>query len=90
MALSVVGSAQRPMGGEAAPYVIKDSMKIKVNNVEVTPSDEAQFPAPQGYSSTMEEVELGLVSVVNGENTIAITLTGSYPSLDVFKLSELK
>ena len=87
MALSVVGSAPMSMGGEAAAYVLKDSMGIKLNNNTVTPADAAEFPAPEGWSSTMEEVAIADVTVKAGENVLEITLTGTYPSLDVFKLS---
>ena len=87
MTLSVVGSAPMSMGGSAAAYVFKDSMGIKFNNVDFTPADAAEFPAPEGWSSTMTEVVLGDVTVKNGANTLQITLADVYPSLDVFKLS---
>lgn len=88
MKLSVVGSAPMSMGGDAAAYVFKDSMGIKINGAAFTPADDAQFPAPEGWSATMEEVVLGNVNVRAGENTLEITLNETYPSLDVFKLSQ--
>ena len=87
MSLSVVGSAPMSMGGDAAPYVLKDSMAIKLNDADVTPAEDAQFPAPEGWTATMAEATIGDVTLKAGENTLVITLTGSYPSLDVFKLS---
>ena len=90
MALSVVGSAPMSMGGDAAAYVFKDSMGIKINGNAFTPAAEAEFPAPAGYSSTMTEVDLGVVTVKAGANTLEITLNEVYPSLDVFKLSSVK
>jgi len=90
MALSVVGSAPMSMGGDAAAYVFKDSMGIKINGNVFTPAAEAEFPAPEGYSATMTEVELGVVTVKAGANTLEITLNEVYPSLDVFKLSSVK
>ena len=87
MVLSVVGSAPSSFGGEAAPYVLKDSMAVKLNDTDVAMPETGEFPAPEGWSSTMSEVTIGDVSVNAGENTLVVTLTGSYPSLDVFKLS---
>ena len=87
MVLSVVGSAPMSMGGEAAAFVFADSMAVKMNEVEVTPVEGAEFPAPEGYSSTMSEVVFGDVAVNAGENTLVVEITGSIPSLDVFKLS---
>ena len=90
MALSVVGSAPMSMGGDAAVYVFKDSMGIKFNDAVFTPADDAEFPAPEGWSATMSEVELGTVTVKQGPNTLEITLHDAYPSLDVFKFSSVK
>lgn len=87
MVLSVVGSAPSSFGGEAAPYVLKDSMAVKLNDTDVAMPETGEFPAPEGWSSTMTEVTIGDVSVNTGENTLVVTLTGTYPSLDVFKLS---
>lgn len=87
MTLSVVGSAPMSMGGDAAPYVLKDSMAMKLNDTDVAMPETGEFPAPEGWSSTMAEVAIGDVAVNAGENTLVVTLTGSYPSLDVFKLS---
>ena len=87
MVLSVVGSAPSSFGGEAAPYVLKDSMAVKLNDTDVAMPETGEFPAPEGWSSTMTEVTIGDVSVNAGENTLVVTLTGTYPSLDVFKLS---
>ena len=87
MTLSVVGSAPMSTGGDAAAYVFKDSMGIKLNNNTVTPAATAEFPAPAGYTTTMTEVVLADVTVKSGENTLVITLVDVYPSLDVFKLS---
>ena len=84
MVLSVVGSS--PMGGSAA-YVLKDGMSIKLNNNNVTIPETAEFPAPEGYTSSMAEVVIGDVAVKSGENTLVVTIEGSCPSLDVFKLS---
>ena len=86
MTLSIVGSAPMSMGGEAAPYVVKDSMGIKLNNNVITASDAAQFTPGQGFG-TMEEITIGDVSVKSGENILEITLSETYPYLDVFKLS---
>lgn len=90
MGLSVVGSAPMSMGGEAAPYVIKDSMGIKLNGADVTASEEAVLEAAQGFGGEMSEAFIAAVDVVKGENILVITLSETYPSLDVFKLSELK
>lgn len=87
MVLSVVGSAPSSFGGEAAPYVFKDSMVITFNEEAFTPAEEANFPAPEGWSSTMSEVVLGDVNVKAGENVLVIKLAETFPSLDVFKLS---
>ena len=87
MVLSVVGSAPMSFGGEAAPYVFKDSMVITFNEEAFTPAEEANFPAPEGWSSTMSEVVLGDVAVKAGENVLVIKLADTFPSLDVFKLS---
>ena len=84
MVLSVVGSS--PMGGSAA-YVLKDGMSIKLNNNNVTIPETAEFPAPEGYTSSMAEVVIGDVAVKSGENTLVVTIEGSCPNLDVFKLS---
>ena len=89
MALSVVGSAPMSMGGDAAAYPLS-SLNLKVNGTAVTVPETAEFPAPAGWSSTMEEVEAGNVTVKAGENTLTITLSETFPSLDVFKLSTLK
>lgn len=88
MGLSVVGSAPMSMGGEAAPYVIKDSMGIKLNGADVTASEEAVLQPAQGFGGEMSEAFIASVNVVKGENTLVITLSETYPSLDVFKLSE--
>lgn len=87
MVLSVVGSAPMSWGGTAAPYVFKDSMVITFNEETFTPAEEANFPAPEGWSSTMSEVVLGDVDVKAGENVLVIKLAETFPSLDVFKLS---
>ena len=87
MVLSVVGSSPMSMGGEAAAYVLKDGMSIKLNNSNVTIPETAEFPAPEGYTSSMAEVVIGDVAVKSGENTLVVTIEGSCPSLDVFKLS---
>ena len=87
MVLSVVGSSPMSMGGEAAAYVLKDGMSIKLNNADVTIPATAEFPAPSGYTSSMAEVVIGDVAVKSGENTLVVTIEGSCPSLDVFKLS---
>ena len=89
MALSVVGSAPMSMGGDAAAYPLS-SLNLKVNGTAVTVPETAEFPAPAGWSSTMEEVDVGNVAVKAGENTLTITLSETFPSLDVFKLSTLK
>lgn len=85
MVLSVVGSS--PVGGEAAAYVLKNGMSIKLNNNNVTIPETAEFPAPEGYTASMAEVVIGDVAVKSGENTLVVTIEGSCPSLDVFKLS---
>ena len=87
MVLSVVGSAPMSWGGTAAPYVFKDSMVITFNEEAFTPAEEANFPAPEGWTSTMSEVVLGDVNVKAGENVLVIKLAETFPSLDVFKLS---
>lgn len=87
MVLSVVGSAPMSWGGTAAPYIFKDSMVITFNEETFTPAEEANFPAPEGWSSTMSEVVLGDVNVKAGENVLVIKLAETFPSLDVFKLS---
>ena len=87
MVLSVVGSSPMSMGGEAAAYVLKDGMTIALNNNAVTIPATAEFPAPEGYTSSMAEVVIGDVAVKSGENTLVVTIEGSCPSLDVFKLS---
>ena len=87
MVLSVVGSSPVSMGGEAAAYVLKDGMSIKLNNNNVTIPETAEFPAPEGYTSSMAEVVIGDVAVKSGENTLVVTIEGSCPNLDVFKLS---
>ena len=86
MILSVVGSAPVSYGGEAAPYVFKDSAELSINENVLT-FDEQAFPAPEGYTATMVEIVLGEVDVKSGENTLVFHTTGSAPSLDVFKLS---
>lgn len=87
MVLSVVGSAPMSFGGEAAPFVWGDSATITLNEEAVTIGAEAEFPAPEGWSSTMTEVTIGDVQVKAGDNTLVVNITGSIPSLDVFKLS---
>ena len=87
MVLSVVGSSPMSMGGEAAAYVLKDGMTITLNSNAVTIPETAEFPAPEGYTSSMAEVVIGDVAVKSGENTLVVTIEGSCPSLDVFKLS---
>ncbi len=86
MVLSVVGSAPMSMGGEASAYPLS-SLNIKLNNAAVTVPATAEFPAPQGWSATMEEITVGDVAVKAGENVLTITLSETFPSLDVFKLS---
>ena len=86
MILSVVGSAPVSYGGEAAPYVFKDSAELSINETALT-FDEQAFPAPEGYTATMVEIVLGEVDVKGGENTLVFHTTGAAPSLDVFKLS---
>lgn len=87
MVLSVVGSAPMSMGGDAAAFVFADSMSVKLNGTAVPAAAGAEFPAPEGYSSTMSEVVIGDVAVKAGENTLLVEITGSIPSLDCFKLS---
>lgn len=86
MTLSVVGSAPSSFGGEAAAYPLS-SLNLKLNNVAVTVPATAEFPAPEGWSATMEEITVGDVAVKAGENVLTITLSETFPSLDVFKLS---
>ena len=86
MTLSVVGSAPMSMGGEAAAYPLS-SLNLKLNNAAVTVPETAEFPAPEGWSATMEEITVGDVAVKAGENVLTITLSETFPSLDVFKLS---
>ena len=83
MTLSVVGSASM-MASE--DFVLKDVMTIKLNDAEVTISDEAKFPAPENYQAQLDEAVLGEVTVKAGTNTFVVELTG-LPTLDVFKLS---
>ena len=83
MVLSVVGSASM-MASE--DFVLKDVMTIKLNDAEVTLSEEAKFPAPENYQAQLVEVVLGEVTVKAGTNTFVVELTG-LPTLDVFKLS---
>ena len=87
MVLSVVGSAPMAMGGEAAAFVWADSATITLNEEAVTIGAEAQFPAPEGYNAEMVETTIGDVQLKAGENTLVVSITGSVPSLDVFKLS---
>ncbi len=87
MVLSVVGAAPVSFGGDSAPYVIKESMQITLNEAEVTAPEEAAFPAPEGWTATMSEVTIGDVAVNAGENVLVIKLANTFPSLDVFKLS---
>ena len=86
MTLSVVGSAPMSMGGGAAAYPLS-SLNLKLNNAAVTVPETAEFPAPEGWSATMEEITVGDVAVKAGENVLTITLSETFPSLDVFKLS---
>lgn len=86
MILSVVGSAPMSMGGDASPFVFAENVSITFNETALE-FGEQQFPAPEGYSSEMVEIELGEVDVKAGENTIVFTTTGSCPSLDCFKLT---
>lgn len=86
MVLSVVGSAPMSMGGGAAAYPLS-SLNLKLNNAAVTVPATAEFPAPEGWSATMEEITVGDVAVKAGENVLTITLSETFPSLDVFKLS---
>lgn len=87
MILSIVGSAPMSMGGDAAAFVFADSMTVKLNNNQYFPNTGAEFPAPEGYTSTMTEVVFGNVVTANGENTLVVEITGSVPSLDCFKFS---
>ena len=85
-ALSVTGSAPvNFMGGDSAPFVFADSTEITVNEVKLETT--AEFPAPEGYSATMSEVTLGDVTLKAGENTLVVKITGSFASLDCFKLT---
>ena len=86
MVLSVVGSAPMSMGGDAAPFVFAEGATITFNE-EALEFGEQQFPAPEGYTAEMVEIELCEVDVKAGENTIVFTATGSCPSLDCFKLT---
>lgn len=86
MTLSVVGSAPMSMGGAADAYPLS-SLNLKLNNAAVTVPATAEFPAPEGWSATMEEITVGDVAVKAGENVLTITLSETFPSLDVFKLS---
>ena len=86
MTLSVVGSAPMSMGGAAAAYPLS-SLNLTLNNAAVTVPATAEFPAPEGWSATMEEITVGDVAVKAGENVLTITLSETFPSLDVFKLS---
>ncbi len=83
MVLSVVGSAS--FGSQAA-YPLS-SLNLKLNNAAVTVPATAELPVPQGWSATMEEITVGDVAVKAGENVLTITLSETFPSLDVFKLS---
>ncbi len=83
MVLSVVGSAS--FGSQAA-YPLS-SLNLKLNNASVTVPATAELPVPQGWSATMEEITVGDVAVKAGENVLTITLSETFPSLDVFKLS---
>ena len=85
MTLSVVGSAPMSMNGGAA-YPLS-SLNLKLNNAAVTVPETAEFPAPEGWPATMEEITVGDVAVKAGENVLTITLSETFPSLDVFKLS---
>ena len=87
MVLSVVGSAPMSFGGDAAPYVFKDSMTITINEEAFTPNEEAAFPAPEGWSAEMSEQVLGDIALKAGANELVVKLADSFPSLDVFKLS---
>ena len=62
---------------------------MTLNNAAFNPAADAQFAAPQGWSSTMEEVVLGTVNLNAGENTLVVQFNGSFPSLDCFKFSLL-
>ena len=86
MTLSVVGSAPMSMGGEAAAYPLS-SLNLKINNTAVTVPATAEFPAAGGWPVPMEEITIGDVTVKAGENVLTITLSETFPSLDVFKLS---
>ncbi|MCR5092220.1 MAG: Ig-like domain-containing protein [Bacilli bacterium] len=89
MGFSIVGAAPMSFGGEASAYVFANSMTMTLNNAAFDPAADAQFAAPQGWSSTMEEVALGNVNLIDGENTLTIAFSGSFPSLDCFKFSLL-
>ena len=88
--LSVVGSAPMSFGGDAADFVFADSVTMKLNGQDI-PMGEGKFTAPQGmvFNAPMEEVVIGNVTLVEGENTLEVVFTGT-PSLDVFKLTPLK
>lgn len=89
MGFSIVGAAPMNFGGEASAYVFAESTTMTLNNAAFNPAADAQFAAPQGWSSTMEEVALGTVNLNAGENTLVIQFNGSFPSLDCFKFSLL-
>ena len=86
MVLSIVGNAPASWQGEGSPYVFADSAELKVNEVAMTFTDQ-QFQAASGMSPEMEEVVLGDVAVIAGENTLVFHTTGAAPSIDCFKLS---
>ena len=88
MVLSIVGNAPiNYMGGDASPYVFADYATITLNENPVDVAEDAQFPAPQGYTAEMVEIVLGDVNVQAGENTLVFHTTGVAPSIDCFKLS---
>ena len=89
MGFSIVGAAPMSFNGEASAYVFQTSTVMTLNNAAFNPAADAQFAAPQGWSSTMEEVVLGTVNLNAGENTLVIQFNGSFPSLDCFKFSLL-
>jgi len=91
MVLSVVGAAPTSWGSDPADYVFADSATITLNDNAVAVG-EAKFTAPEssgGYVmvNPMEEIIVGDVAVVAGENTLVFHTVGSAPSLDCFKLS---
>ena len=89
MVLSVVG-ASGIMKSDYSGYeeqVLADCFAVKLNDIDVTVG-EGSFPEGGSMmSNPMSEVVIGDVNVQSGENTLVVTITGSIPTLDVFKLS---